>query len=156
MSRDPKTGEPAPVPVRMSIRPNTSDGAVTTPPRPSPPVAESSTLAASATSGAERRVAHRFKIFHPGQWRHADTHLRLHLLDISTTGARAFAKAPPEVGTNIFIECGVPLGVARVSWLRGSSFGVQFRISLSLDTIDAVADTNFGLKGKLKRLPVAR
>ena len=140
MSRDAKTGEAAPVSVRVSTG----------------PVAKSSALTASAKSGAERRVAHRFKIFHPGQWRHADTHLRLHLLDISTTGARAFAKAPPEVGTNIFIECGVPLGVARVSWLRGSSFGVQFRISLSLDTIDAVADTNFGLKGKLKRLPAAR
>ena len=52
------------------------------------PTKERRSLTNSKIKGVpDRRVAQRFKIFQPGQWKDADAPLRLHLLDISTTGA---------------------------------------------------------------------
>ena len=105
---------------------------------PSPSVSLSATMT-RMDRNLRPRSAHRFKIFQPGFWSAAGTTVPIHLLDISTSGALAYAEAPPRLGDYVLIECGLPLGKARVTWRDGNKFGVCFIVALGSDTLDAVA-----------------
>jgi len=52
--------------------------------------------------------------------------MRVHLLDLSNTGALVHAAAPPAIGAMVDVTCGFSLGAARVAWVDGKRFGLSF------------------------------
>ena len=104
---------------------------------PTQSIALSATMT-RADRNLKQRSTHRFKVFQPGRWSAAGVAVPIHLLDISTSGALAYAKAPPQTGDYVLIDCGLPLGKARVTWRDGNKFGVCFVVLLGSDTLDAV------------------
>jgi hypothetical protein len=89
--------------------------------------------------GARRRAAPRIKIFQPAeiQWGR-DAPRRVHLLNISTGGALLYGDEVPAVGSEVRLACGIPLGSARVQWIRKQRFGVAFANPLGAAQIDAI------------------
>ena len=64
--------------------------------------------------------------------------VRVHLLDLSCTGALVYAENAPPAGTIVRLACPVSLGAARVVWSRGKRFGVAFAAPLRPDALDAL------------------
>lgn len=88
---------------------------------------------------AQQRAAPRIKIFQAGEARcGAGEPRRVHLLNISTGGALVYADVVPEIGEQVRLACGIPLGPARVQWRSGRRFGVAFTQPISPALIDAV------------------
>ena len=93
----------------------------------------------SDKNGAQKRAAPRIKIFLAGEIRcGAGEPRRAHLLNISTGGALVYADAVPDIGEELRLACGVPLGLARVQWRNGRRFGVAFMQPISDALIDAI------------------
>ncbi|QQV75948.1 PilZ domain-containing protein [Sphingomonas aliaeris] len=84
------------------------------------------------------RAARRQKSFQPGTWMNGDQVITLHVLDISESGARAHSPMPPSEGRCVPIVCGLPLGRAVVRWVSASTFGLEFVVPISTDTVAAV------------------
>jgi hypothetical protein len=79
------------------------------------------------------------KVFQPATFTGAGPAARMHLLDVSATGALAHAHEPPARGARLRIEC---LGVARgatVKWSEGKRFGLLFDRPLTADEVDRLA-----------------
>ena len=85
-----------------------------------------------------RRGAVRLKIFQPAEMERSATRDRVHLLNISTTGALIYGEEAPAIGTTVKLACGFPLGEARVAWAGGRCFGVAFANPLPKAQIDAL------------------
>ena len=81
------------------------------------------------------RRSRRFKIFEPAAMTCKPGEKRVHLLDVSTTGARADCENPPVAGELVSIRCGPLTSEARISWVRGSRFGLTFRHPIDDDLI---------------------
>lgn len=97
--------------------------------------AESST---GGLAGArQRRVAPRRKLFLPTEMRVGGKAERVHLLDLSRSGAQVHHAAPPAIGAIIQIDCGGQLRSAHVVRRQGARFGVQFVIPLSEAQVEA-------------------
>lgn len=94
---------------------------------------------AMSDSNATRRTVRRYKIFQPARGQKDDSPFALHLLDISTAGARAHSVSPPAQGDRISIDCGALLAVAKVRWVSAAHFGVQFVTPLSTEAVAKVA-----------------
>lgn len=93
---------------------------------------------------AERRVAPRAKIFQPAELVRGDPHgpsERVHLLNLSTSGALVYGRSAIEAGARVHLTCGFSFGAARVTWSNGQRFGVQFDVPLSELQIAAVLHT---------------
>ena len=89
--------------------------------------------------GAHLRTSPRIKIFQPAELIEADGRTRrVHLLNVSTGGALVYGDATPQVGDVVRLTCGMPLGVARVQWTNGRSFGVAFAAPLAGPEIEAL------------------
>jgi len=89
--------------------------------------------------GAHERAAPRIKIFQPAEIRSgAGEQSRVHLLNISTGGALVYGDAPPEVGAQVRLVCGIQLGAARVQWRSGRRFGVAFARPIAPAELDVV------------------
>lgn len=74
----------------------------------------------------ERRLSPRSKLFQPAEMRGRKGDVRVHVLNLSTSGALVYGDATPEPGEQVRLTCGMPLGTGRVAWVSGRRFGVQF------------------------------
>lgn len=52
--------------------------------------------------------------------------MRIHLLDLSSSGALGHADAPPQPGEIVWVVCKGSEILARTAWVRGSRFGLAF------------------------------
>lgn len=82
------------------------------------------------------RIAKRIKLFEPALVRYQHAVERIHLLDLSCTGALAHGANPPTVGTIIRIECKTLSIAARTAWVRGPKYGVAFLTPLCSDDLN--------------------
>lgn len=94
----------------------------------------------STSFPAEGRAqrARRFKVFHPAESRVGLIRARVHLLDISTTGALLHHPDPPASETLLEIHCGGFRLLARVMRREGTRVGVQFLVPLNESQRDAL------------------
>ncbi|SRR5258706_9049574 len=88
--------------------------------------------------GGDRRSATRLKIFQPAEMEQSAAQDRVHLLNLSTTGALIYGEAAPPIGATVTLTCGLPLGEARVAWAGGRCFGVAFATPLANEQVDAL------------------
>ena len=77
------------------------------------------------------RAARRLKLFQPTELRTGEARCRVHLLDLSATGALIHAAAPPARGASVLLACAGSLREARVMWVDGQRLGVSFRSTLT-------------------------
>ena len=91
------------------------------------------TLAKLGQRGSARR-----KLFQPGEICSSTGPQRVHLLDLSQTGALAYADAPPPAGSIVRLACPASLGAARVVWVKGKRFGLAFAASITAAQLDAI------------------
>jgi hypothetical protein len=75
--------------------------------------------------------ARRLKIFQPAEMRVGLARTRVHLLDISATGALLHCVSPPTVGALVEIRCVDMTLIARVARHGGTRLGVHFVSPLS-------------------------
>jgi len=79
------------------------------------------------------RVAHRHKVFLPARMITPQGDLRVHLINVSVTGALAHYELPPVVGTVIALEIG--------GWtIGGRRFGIAFSGRLDKQRLDSLFD----------------
>ena len=84
------------------------------------------------------RVRARRKLFQPAQLDVAGGSKRIHLLDLSETGALASGTEPPLAGGLVSLVCGDLRRSARVVWVRGRRFGLAFVMPLTADQLNGV------------------
>ena len=89
-------------------------------------------------AAAAERAAPRIKIFMPTDLEVGGRSMRAHLLDLSVTGALAYAPIPPQEGASVQLACGVALRRATVMWVAGPRFGLAFALPLTPAQVDAV------------------
>lgn len=77
----------------------------------------------AASSTADQRGP-RHKVFLPAELRDVHGATRVHLLNLSTTGALLHGEATPNPGTMIQLTCGDTTWLARVVWVQQKRFGV--------------------------------
>ena len=73
-----------------------------------------------------KRLARRHKVFEPATMKSASGKYRVHLLDVSATGALMHLNDPPALGSMVTILLGSAPTAATVVWRRGTRFGVTF------------------------------
>lgn len=74
----------------------------------------------------ERRQAPRAKLFQPAEMRARGGDVRVHVLNLSTSGALVYGDGTPVPGEQVRLTCGISLGMCRVAWVSGRRFGVEF------------------------------
>jgi hypothetical protein len=77
-------------------------------------------------TGAVDRKARRLKTFQTASLHVAGGVRRVHLLNLSTSGALVHSDDPPIAGTPCRLDAAIDLGAARVMWVAGQRFGVMF------------------------------
>lgn len=70
------------------------------------------------------RAAPRHKVFLPAEMAAAGATCRVHLLNLSPTGALIHADAAPEAGTVVQLTCAQASWAVRVVWAHDKRFGV--------------------------------
>lgn len=90
----------------------------------------------SADDARERRRAPRVKLFQPVEMRGPRGASRVHLLNVSTSGALAYAQDAPAAGETVEIVCGSGTHAARVAWSDGRRFGLAFAVPVAQARID--------------------
>jgi hypothetical protein len=93
----------------------------------------------------ERRLAPRAKLFQPAQMHGRGGDVRVHVLNLSTSGALVYGDRTPGEGEQVRLTCGVSLGVGRVAWVSGRRFGVQFLRPLAHGVVEQVLHTQDAL-----------
>lgn len=86
---------------------------------------------------SESRVP-RHKVFLPAEMVAGTTTSRVHLLNLSITGALIHGDAPPRAGTVVQIRCDAHGWLARVVWAQQKRFGVVHVTPLAPATVDAL------------------
>ena len=86
------------------------------------------------------RVAHRHKVFLPARMITPQGDLRVHLINVSVTGALAHYELPPVVGTVIALEIGGWTIGGRIVWTDGRRFGIAFSGRLDKQRLDSLFD----------------
>jgi len=87
------------------------------------------------------RARPRFKLFQPTTMTVGKDLVRVHVLDLSATGALLHHATPPEAGSTVRLECVGSLRPARVVWVKGTRFGISFTLPLSeVQVTEALAD----------------
>jgi hypothetical protein len=95
----------------------------------------------SITAQALRpRGAARHKLFEPLGLRHAGQSMRVHMLDLSVSGALLHAEHPPRIGAGVIIEFQGLAATAHVMWVRAKRFGVRFDMPLPDTALRAMLD----------------
>lgn len=83
--------------------------------------------------------APRLKVFQPARMVAGATERRVHLLDLSESGALVHSAEPaPAPGAVVTLHLGVKHAPARVVWADGRRFGVRFAVALTRADLDAV------------------
>ena len=80
----------------------------------------------SAQDPHQARIARRYKVFEATRMTSAAGESRVHLINLSLTGALVHAAQPPEPGAAITIELLESAVAGRVVWVVGERFGVAF------------------------------
>ena len=97
-------------------------------------------MSSSDHSAESLRGTPRSKVFQPAQMTVGAVTRRVHLLDLSRSGALVHAADPPAVGTVVRLTVDTTLGLARVMWRRGDRFGVAFPTPLDQQFVNKVID----------------
>jgi hypothetical protein len=82
------------------------------------------------------RIAYRHKTFQPTMMRTPAGSFRVHLINVSATGALVHVGDPPARGTRIAIDLGTNYADAHVIWTNGARFGVAFERAIDDRIID--------------------
>jgi hypothetical protein len=91
-------------------------------------------------SASERqRGSKRVKVFQPACMREAAGASRVHLLDVSLSGALLHSAAPPPPGTRVEIDCAGILRAGSVCWRQGTRFGLRFDLPLQPEELEVLA-----------------
>ena len=85
---------------------------------------------AASSPAAETRVA-RHKVFLPAEMIGATGTVRIHLLNLSVTGALAYAERTPRPDAVIQMRCGDATWLARVVWTQDKKFGLVHVVPLA-------------------------
>jgi len=80
----------------------------------------------SGQNKARGRAAKRIKLFQPATLVREGASMRIHLLDISKSGALAHAEAPPAAHASVRVECEGLVRTASVRWSERKRFGLLF------------------------------
>ena len=108
----------------------------------------------SSAPTSVQRGAIRAKIFQPGVMHTISGPQRIHLLDVSASGALVYtAGEAPAVGAVVRLSAVAPLGPARVKWVSGKRFGVAFPTPLSADCVDQMLDAQRTLNKRIEEQP---
>jgi hypothetical protein len=92
------------------------------------------------------RASPRLKVFFPSQMLCAGSVVRVHLLNVSRTGALIYSSRSLEKGQSVSIGRGATAKLATVAWVSGSRAGVEFRLPFCEAELDAfIADQNAAL-----------
>ena len=105
---------------------------------------------------SKQRAATRAKIFQPGEMHTIAGAQRVHLLDLSSSGALVYtAGDAPAAGSVVRLSAaGESLGPARVKWVSGKRFGVAFPTPLSAERIDQLLQAQRTMVKRLEDQPV--
>jgi hypothetical protein len=110
-------------------------------------------MSSSAPASVQRGAA-RAKIFQPGVMHTISGTQRIHLLDVSPSGALVYtAEEAPTVGAVVRLSAVVALGPARVKWVSGKRFGVSFPTPLSAECLDQMLDAQRTLNKRIEEQP---
>lgn len=90
------------------------------------------------------RARPRRKLFQPAELDSAGGTQRIHLLDLSETGAQINAGTPPIAGSFVSLHCGGVRRSARVAWVRGTRCGVTFVMPLTAAQVEAMLTLRSG------------
>ena len=85
------------------------------------------------------RASRRLKVFQPATLLGADGQMRVHLLDVSRTGVLGHAASPPAPGARVQLDCAGQVSRARVRWIDGPRFGLEFERPLHADRMEHIA-----------------
>jgi hypothetical protein len=92
------------------------------------------------------RASPRLKVFYPAQMECAGSVIRIHLLNVSRTGALIYSSQPLEKGQKVSIGAGARAKMAIVAWISGARAGVEFWLPFQEAELDAfIADQNAAL-----------
>ena len=83
-------------------------------------------MVSTADLSAAARYARRMKVFQPATFAGEGPACRMHLLDVSATGALAHSHEPPTRGATLRVECLDVVRTATVKWSEGKRFGLLF------------------------------
>ena len=86
------------------------------------------------------RAATRHKIFAPTSLTGAGGEMRVHLLNVSATGALVHASMPPASGHRVQIRIGAEMVRAQIVWVDGARFGVVFDRALDATVIETALE----------------
>ena len=84
------------------------------------------------------RARPRRKLFQPAELDTAAGRGRVHLIDLSETGAQLNGAATPAEGSFVTLVCGALQRSARVAWVRGTRFGIRFVLPLTTAQVAGV------------------
>lgn len=82
--------------------------------------------------------ARRFKMFHVAEMRVLDARVKVHVVNLSSSGLMLRSDAPPSVGTVAIFDLGVAERRGRVVWCDTDRCGVQFMVPLTDAEMDAL------------------
>ena len=77
------------------------------------------------------RARPRLKLFEPTVMRDGAHEAKIHLLDLSATGALAHAAIPPRASARVLVTLGTENRTATVIWVEGHRFGIAFTVPLT-------------------------
>ena len=87
------------------------------------------------------RARTRRKLFQPAELDMAGGRRRVHVLDLSETGAQLGCAAVPPQGSFVSLSLGEVRRAARVAWVRGQRVGISFVMPLTAAEMSAVLET---------------
>lgn len=92
----------------------------------------------AAPTSTESRGGRRYKVFLPAQVRGGQGVSRVHLLNLSATGALLHGDLIPAPGTVVQLTCAASTWLVRVVWAAHKRFGVVHVTPLAPRLIDAL------------------
>lgn len=95
-----------------------------------------------ATIHPERRAERRFALFLPASLRTGAASTRVHLRNLSRSGALAEAPRPPAAGSRVTLSRAGLLLDADVMWSQGLRFGLRF--ATPIEAPDLLAELSRG------------
>lgn len=87
--------------------------------------------AARTDDGQSKRAAPRLKVFIVAALCQGESAQRVHVLNLSRTGALCHAPVPPETGQRTTLQLGERRLQGTVAWASGSRFGFRFDLGLA-------------------------
>lgn len=91
--------------------------------------------ASSLTTTSPSRTR-RYKIFHVAEMRVLNARVKVHVVNLSTSGLMLRSDAPPPTGTTAIFDLGIAERRGRVVWCQKDRCGVQFLIPLTDAELD--------------------